>query len=245
VAPLPPPHTGNALRFATVSGVCYFSKTDDCEGPLCDRMVLNINGGVYVVRSYSRTPSVGYLGLGGDVEETCAGEVPNLPGWPIPLDRSGSRTNGTKSGSKQEAGTKQEPGVFIDNVVALVDYLLDLSEVRATCAACSCKKGTLVRNGGECVSNPHQPFACLIHRFCVLCCCLLHCSFAAVAQPVLFPNGPPSPSSDPEQGLYPGMAIVVTGMHMLHQPDNTGDGARQVTCVVTCSAVGCVLPTDT
>lgn len=64
---------GTALKFGTAWGTCYLNaEAEHCDHPLCERMAINVQGGLYGSLAYGDTDALSIAPF----EETCAGGPP-------------------------------------------------------------------------------------------------------------------------------------------------------------------------
>lgn len=104
--------TGTALKFGTAWGTCYLnSAADKCDSPLCDRMALNIQGGLYLSWAYGDVPFLDLPSLISSLaslEDTCGGGPPVLP---FPFEQFFGRQGATtpnQNASARKAETKPD-----------------------------------------------------------------------------------------------------------------------------------------
>jgi len=115
---------GTAIKLGTAWGTCYLNaEAENCDSPLCDRMAISIQGGLYISKAYgdSATPTTI-----ANVEETCAGEDPDIT-LPDRRLQPGVAANSTKASSPSDGARASSP------VQEVLQIILDLGSAALGC----------------------------------------------------------------------------------------------------------------
>jgi len=117
---------GTALKYGTAWGTCYLnSEAEHCDDPLCERMAISIQGGLYFSLAYGDSLEASDLA---PQLETCIGDEPGSTGG---LRRTAAKKKTTSDKKKAVSPFKRRPSRISGGGTFLEYYFFLLADIAA------------------------------------------------------------------------------------------------------------------